>query len=97
MLFIRRTQLRKNLEAPVFLIINVNRDLSDTSTRRTINHDQRIGTKECAKPVRQAGKELNQFLDQLRIQVCKCHHDQGQENADIDFHRGLLLFSDTSL
>ena len=97
MLFIRRTQLRKNLEAPAFLIINVIRDLADTSTRRTINHDQWINRKVCAKPVRQAGKELNQFLDQLRIQVCKYHQDQRQENADIDFRRGLLLFSVTSL
>ena len=69
MFFIRRTQLRKNLEAPVFLRITVNGDRADTATRRTINPDQWISSKGCAKPVTNAGKELNQYLDQLRIQV----------------------------
>lgn len=83
MFFIRRTQLRKNLEAPVFLRITVNGDRADTATRRTINPDQWISTKGCAKPVTQAGKELNQFLDQLRIQVYKCHQDLVARNLSV--------------
>jgi len=65
MFFIRRMQLRKNLEAPGFLRITVNGDRADTATKRTINPHQHISTKGCVKPVTQSGKELDQYRDQF--------------------------------
>ena len=75
MFFIRRTQLRKNLEAPVFLRITVNGDRADIATKRTVHPDQWISAKGCARPITQSGKELNQFLDSLRIHVYHCFQD----------------------
>lgn len=83
MFFIRRKQLRKNLEAPVFLRITVNGERADVATKRTIVPDQWISTKGCAKPGTQSGKELNQFLEQLRIQVYKCHQDLLARNLSV--------------
>jgi len=40
MFFIKRTKLRKNQEAPVFLRIIVNGERADISIQRSINPDQ---------------------------------------------------------
>jgi len=75
MFFIRRTKLRKNLEAPVMLRITVNGDRTEFSIQRTILPEQWNGERGCAKANTRFGKELNQCLDQIRLQVYQRHQE----------------------
>lgn len=75
MFFIRRTKLRKNLEAPVLMRITVNGERTDVSIQRTILPDQWNRDRGCAKPTTRYGKELNQCLDETRLQVYQCHQE----------------------
>lgn len=83
MFFIRRKQLRRNLEAPVFLRITMNGERADVSIKRTVNPDQWISAKSCAKATTQYGKELNEFLNQTRIHVFQCHQDLLSRNMQV--------------
>ena len=71
MFFIRRTKLRKNLEAPVLMRITVNGERTDVSIQRTILPEQWNRDRGCAKPTTQYGKELNQCLNETRLQINK--------------------------
>lgn len=75
MFFIRRTKLRKNLEAPVLMRITVNGERTDVSIQRTILPEQWNRDKGCAKPTTQNGKELNLYLNEARLQVYQCHQE----------------------
>ncbi|MFN2336936.1 MAG: Arm DNA-binding domain-containing protein, partial [Bacteroidales bacterium] len=63
MFFIRRTKLRKNLEAPILLRITVNGERTDVSVQRTIRPEQWNSAKGCARTITQYGKDLNLYLD----------------------------------
>ena len=75
MFFIRRTKLRKNLEAPVLMRITVNRERTDVSIQRTILPEQWNRDRGFAKPTTRYGKELNQCLNETRLQVYQCHQE----------------------
>lgn len=83
MFFIRRTKLRKNLEAPVMLRITVNGDRTEFSIQRTILPDQWNGERGCAKANTRFGKELNQCLDQIRLQVYQRHQELLSRNLPV--------------
>lgn len=83
MFFIRRTKLRKNLEAPVFMRITVNGERTDISIQRTILPEQWNSDRGYAKPATRFGKELNQCLDQIRLQVYQCHKELLSRNLPV--------------
>lgn len=83
MFFIRRTKLRKNLEAPVLMRITVNGERTDVSIQRTILPDQWNRDRGCAKPTTRYGKELNQCLDETRLQVYQCHQELLSKNLPV--------------
>lgn len=83
MFFIRRTKLRKNLEAPVLMRITVNGERTDISIQRTILPEQWNSDRGCAKPATRFGKELNQCLDQIRLQVYQCHKELLSRNLPV--------------
>lgn len=75
MFFIRRTKLRRNFEAPIFLRITVNGERTDVSIQRTIRPDMWNSVKGSARTTNQYGKELNLYLDQVRLQVYQYHQE----------------------
>jgi len=83
MFFIRRTRLRKNLEAPVLMRITVNGERTDVSIQRTILPEQWNSDRGCAKPATRFGKELNQCLDQIRLQIYQCHQELMSRNLPV--------------
>ena len=83
MFFIRRTRLRKNLEAPVMMRITVNGERTDIAIQRTILPEQWNSDKGCAKSTTRVGKELNQCLDQIRLQVYHRHQELLSRNLDV--------------
>lgn len=75
MFFIRRTKLRKNLEAPVLMRITVNGNRTDVAIQRTILPEHWNSERGCAISNTRFGKELNQCLDQIRLQVYQRHQE----------------------
>ena len=75
MFFIRRTKLRKNLEAPVLMRITVNGNRTDVAIQRTILPEHWNSERGCAIANTRFGKELNQCLDQIRLQVYQRHQE----------------------
>ena len=71
--FIIRTKLRKNSEAPVLLRITVNGERTNVSIQRTIKPDHWNSVKGCAKATTQYGRDLNLYLDQVRLQIYQHH------------------------
>lgn len=83
MFYIRRTKLRRNLEAPVMLRITVNSDRTDFSIQRTILPEHWNSERGCAKSTSRFGKELNQCLDQIRLQVYQRHQEILSRNLPV--------------
>jgi len=83
MFFIRRTRLRKNLEAPVLMRITVNGERTDVSIQRTILPEQWNSDRGCAIANTRFGKELNQCLDQIRLQIYQCHQELMLRNLPV--------------
>ena len=83
MFFIRRTKLRKNLEAPILLRITVNGERTDVSIQRTIRPDQWNSVKGYARTTTQYGKDLNLYLDQVRLQIYQHHQDLISRNKQV--------------
>lgn len=83
MFFIRRTRLRKNLEAPVMMRITVNGERTDVAIQRTILPEQWNSDKGWAKPTTRFGKELNQCLDQIRLHVYQHHQELLSRNLSV--------------
>jgi len=81
--FIRRTRLHRNNEAPVFMRITLGGERSEMQILRTIQPRQWNSTKGCAKSTTNFGKELNDFLNQVRINVYQYHQDLLAENATV--------------
>lgn len=69
MFFIKRTKLHKNNEAPIIMRITVNGERSEITIQRRIDPDQWDNRKGCAKTVSSFGKELNQYLNQIKHQI----------------------------
>lgn len=83
MFFIRRTKLRKNLEAPVMLRITVNGERTDVAIQRTILPEHWNSERGCAVANTRFGKELNQCLDQIRLQVYQRHQELLSRNLPV--------------
>ncbi len=83
MFFIRRTKLRKNLEAPVLMRITVNGDRTDVAIQRTILPEHWNSERGCAVANTRFGKELNQCLDQIRLQVYQRHQELLSRNLPV--------------
>jgi len=83
MFFIRRTKLRKNLEAPVLLRITVNGDRTDVAIQRTILPEHWNSERGCAIANTRFGKELNQCLEQIRLQVYQRHQELLSRNLPV--------------
>lgn len=83
MFFIRRTKLRKNLEAPVLMRITVNGNRTDVAIQRTILPEQWNSERGCAISNTRFGKELNQCLDQIRLQVYQRHQELLSRNLPV--------------
>ena len=81
--FIRRTKLRKNLEAPVLMRITVNGERTDVSIQRTILPEHWNSERGSAKANARFGKELNQFLEQIRLQVYQSHQELLSRNLPV--------------
>ena len=81
--FIRRTKLRKNLEAPVLMRITVNGERTDVSIQRTILPEHWNSERGSAKANTRFGKELNQFLEQIRLQVYQSHQELLSRNLPV--------------
>ncbi len=83
MFFIRRTKLRKNLEAPVLMRITVNGDRTDVAIQRTILPEHWNSERGCAVANTRFGKELNQCLDQIRLRVYQRHQELLSRNLPV--------------
>jgi len=83
MFFIRRTKLRKNLEAPVLMRITVNGDRTDVAIQRTILPENWNSERGCAVANTRFGKELNQCLDQIRLRVYQRHQELLSRNLPV--------------
>jgi len=70
MLFmIRRGQLLRNQEAPIYMRITVDEERAEISIKRSVNPTYWNDVKGCAKTVTLYAKELNYFLEQIRDKV----------------------------
>jgi len=72
---IRRGQLLKNQEAPIYMRITVDGERAEISIKRSVNPDHWNDIKGCSKSGIPYAKELNYFLEQLRHKVYEHQQD----------------------
>jgi len=75
MFMIRRGQLLKNQEAPVYMRITVDGERVEISTKRSVNPDHWNDTRGSVKSGTPFAKELNYFLEQIRHKVYEHQQD----------------------
>ena len=75
MFMIRRSQLLKNQEAPIYMRITVDGERAEISTKRSVDPAHWNEIKGCAKSGVHFAKELNYFLEQLRHKVYEHQQD----------------------
>ena len=69
MFMIRRGQLLKNQEAPIYLRITMNGECAEISIKRSIPPERWDEFRKKAKPGSASAKELNMYLEQIRHKV----------------------------
>jgi site-specific recombinase XerD len=83
MFMIRRGQLLKNQEAPIYMRITVDGEPVEISIKRSIPLERWDEFKRCAKTGTPYAKELNYHLEQIRHKVYDYHHDLIDKNKAI--------------
>ncbi len=83
MFFIKRSNLLKNQEAPIFVRITVDGDRAEASIRRSINPADWDSHKESANPDAPFVDELNQYMNQIRYRIYKHHRDLIDRNQPV--------------
>ena len=83
LVFIKRTKLLRNNEAPVYIRITFNGERSEIPVQRSIAPEQWNSIKGCAKPVTECGRELNRHLDQIRSQIYFHQQDLTDRNKPV--------------
>jgi hypothetical protein len=81
---VRRGQLLKNHEAPIYMRITVDGERAEISTKRSIDPDQWNDIKGCAKTGVPYAKELNYYLEQLRHKVYENQQDLINRNKVVN-------------
>lgn len=101
--YIRRTKLNKSGEAPIMMRITVNGIRADVSVKKSILSQQWDSEKGKALEKKREGKELNLYLDAVRMRIMKIQRDLEIEGKDItanmilDRYLGRGIFMDRSL
>jgi len=81
--YIRRTRLNRNGEAPVFLRLTVNGVRVDANLKKTVKPEQWSSAKGKAIEKDRYTKELNLYLDSVKLRIMKIQRDMevdGEEN-----------------
>ena len=101
--YIRRTKLNRNGEAPVMMRITVNSVRADVAIKRSIPPELWNSEKGKAIEKRRECKELNLYLDTVRMRVMKIQRDMEIEGITVtapmllDRYLGRGAFVDRSL
>jgi site-specific recombinase XerD len=83
MFMIRRRQLLKNQEAPIYMRITVDGQSTEVSIKRSIAPECWDEFRRCAKTGSPYAKELNYFLEQIRHQIYDYQHELIDKNEDV--------------
>ena len=73
--FIKRAKLLRNGEAPICVRVTVNKQAVEIRIKRSVSADKWFQTKGCAKGKDRESKELNSFLDAVRLKILQIHRD----------------------
>jgi site-specific recombinase XerD len=83
MFMIRRGQLLKNQEAPIYLRITVDGESVEISIKRSIPPERWDEFRRCAKTGSPYAKELNYYLEQIRHKVYDHQHELIDKNKTV--------------
>lgn len=72
---IRKHQLLKNGEAPVYLRITVNSKVADINVKRSVRVEMWDQRRECSLGKLHADRELNHYLETLKMRLYKIHRE----------------------
>lgn len=72
---IRKHRLLKNGEASIYLRITVNGEVADISTKRSVRPDMWDQRRECSLGKLHRDKELNHYLETLKIRLYQIHRE----------------------
>lgn len=92
--FIKRAKLLRNGEAPICVRVTVNKQAVEIRIKRSVSADKWCQTKGCAKGKDRESKELNSFLDAVRLKILQIHRDIELEAVSM-IHS--FLFSDPNV
>ena len=73
--FIKKTKLLRNGEAPICVRITVNRQSVEIRIKRSVPVDKWCQAKGCSKGKDRESKELNSFLDAVRLKILQIQRD----------------------
>ena len=73
--FIKRAKLLRNGEAPICVRVTVNKQAVEIRIKRSVSIDRWCQAKGCAKGKDRESKELNSFLDAVRLKILQIHRD----------------------
>ena len=73
--FIRKSRLKKNGEAPIFLRVTVNGQQDEVRIQRSIPCKQWNSLKECSKGKDRISIELNSYIESLKVRLYQLHKD----------------------
>lgn len=73
--FIKKTKLLRNGETPIYVRITVNRQSVEIRIKRSVPVDKWCQAKGCSKGKDRESKELNSFLDAVRLKILQIQRD----------------------
>lgn len=73
--FIKKTKLLKNGEAPICLRLTLNKQISEIRIKRSILVNRWSPAKGCALGKDRVAKELNSYLDAIRLKMHQIHRE----------------------
>lgn len=73
--FIKKTKLLRNGEAPICVRITVNKQSVEIRIKRSVPVDKWCQAKGCSKGKDREAKELNSFLDAVRLKILQIQRD----------------------
>lgn len=90
--YIRRTKLNRNGEAPIMMRITVNGVRVDASVKKAILPELWSATKGKALEKKRECKELNLYLDSIRLRIMKIQRELEIEGANVSANSVLDRF-----
>lgn len=73
--FIKKTKLLKNGEAPICLRLTLNKQIAEIRIKRSILVNRWSPAKGCALGKDRVAKELNSYLDAIRLKMHQIHRE----------------------